>query len=290
MGDGRNRWSGSLTTMSIDPAPVAAVDPDQPIRRVAFLFALTAEGMGFAEQLGLEDRGRLDPRLPAHWWSGRVGSLPLEIAVAFAGRDPDHGVDRIGTVAAALAGYKLCRAFEPDLLVNAGTCGGFQARGGEVGSIYVADGGILFHDHHIQIPGWDAFGVGRIPAGPTNEVVEALGAVRGVVSTGDSFTPTPQELAFFEREQVAAKEMEAAAIARLARDLGIPFLAVKAVTDLVDAPEPEHEAFERNLARVSSLLQVRLSRFVDWLAEGRLPREVVVGGPEAGASAVDDEG
>ena len=52
--------------------------------------------------------------------------------------------------------------------------------------------------------------------------------------------------------------MEAATIAGLSRDLGIPFLAVKAVTDLVDHPEPEHEAFERNLARVSERLKEKL--------------------------------
>ena len=65
--------------------------------------------------------------------------------------------------------------------------------------------------------------------------------------------------------------MEATAIARLSRDLGIPFLAVKAVTDLVDDPEPEHDAFVRNLARVSSLLGDRLHALVEALsiAQGR---------------------
>lgn len=264
--------------MSDSPTTHGRLDPDRPIRRVAFLFALTAEGLGFAEAIGLEDRGRLDPALPAHWWSGAVPSADgsvLEVAAGFAGEDPDHRVDRIGTVAAALAGYKLCRAFDPDLLVNAGTCGGFQARGGAVGSVYVADTGVLFHDHHVPIPGWDEFGVGRIPAAPTDDVVAALGASRGVVSTGDSFTPSPAELAFFERERVAAKEMEAAALARLARDLGLPFLAVKAVTDLVDAPEPEHEAFARNLAMVSATLQQRLADLVNWLAVGRRAGDVV---------------
>lgn len=264
--------------MSDSTLPYGHIDPDRPIRRVAFLFALTDEGLDFARRLGLEDRGRLDPALPAHWWSGRVegtDGAAIDVAAGFAGQDPDHRVDRIGTVAAALAGYKLCRAFEPDLLVNAGTCGGFQARGGAVGSLHVADRGILFHDHRVPIAGWDAFGIGRIPAAPTDAVVEVLGASRGVVSTGDSFTATDEERAFFEREHVVAKEMEAAAVARLARDLGLPFLAVKAVTDLVDAPEPEHEAFARNLARVTAMLETRLSALVRWLAAGRRAGDVV---------------
>ena len=53
--------------------------------------------------------------------------------------------------------------------------------------------------------------------------------------------------------------MEAATIAGLSRDLGIPFLAVKAVTDLVDHPEPEQDAFQRNLEHVSERLQDRLA-------------------------------
>ena len=263
--------------------PHAPIDPDRPIRRVAFLFALSDEGLGFAQGLGLEDRGRLDPHLPAHWWGGRWSANgedagepgSLEIAVGFAGADPELGVDRIRTIAAALAGYKLCHRVGPDLLVNAGTCGGFQARGGEVGSVYVADHEILFHDHRVPIAGWDRFGEGRIPARATDAVIQAVGGVRGVVSTGDSFTPCAEELAFFYREGVHAKEMEAAAVARLARDLGMPFLAIKAVTDLVDHTEPEQEAFSRNLHRVSAELQARLMRLVEWLAAGRTARDVI---------------
>ena len=64
-------------------------------------------------------------------------------------------------------------------------------------------------------------------------------------------------------------------MARLARDLGMPFLAIKAVTDLVDHPEPEQEAFSRNLNRVSAELQARLMRLVEWLAAGRTARDVI---------------
>jgi 5'-methylthioadenosine nucleosidase len=265
-------------TASLSPAH-APLDPDRPIRRVAILFALSAEGLGLAQRLGLSDQGQLDPPLPAHWWQGRHGGASgaegFEVAIGFAGPDPELAVDRIGTMAAVLAGYKLQRTFKPDLLINAGTAGGFKARGGEVGSVQVADGAILFHDHRVPLPGWDAFGEGRIPAGVTDEVAAVLGATRGVVSTGDSFAPCAEELAFFDREAVHVKEMEAAGLARLARDLGLPFLAVKAITDLVDDPEPEQDAFVRNLSMVSARLQDRLADLLDWLAAGRRVRDVL---------------
>ncbi|MEE2973428.1 MAG: hypothetical protein VX672_09895 [Planctomycetota bacterium] len=253
-----------MTSDPLEPWPT-------PIQRVGFFFAMSAEGAGFANSLGLEPQGVLEPGQPAHWYLGPfVGSeaggtgRPLEVAVAFAGTCETHGVDRIGTVPAALGAHALIRRFQPDLLVNAGTCGGFKARGARVGSIYVGSKAFLFHDHHIPLPGFREFGVGRIPARRPEGVMEALGAKPGVVSTGDSFTPTEVELAFFESEGVHAKDMEAAAIARLAADIDLPFLAVKAVTDLVDDPEPGHDVFERNLARVSGLLQIRLESFLNW--------------------------
>ena len=250
-----------------------------PIRRVGFFFAMSAEGAGFAKSLGLEPQGVLEPGQSAHWYLGPfLGSeaggsgRPLEVAVAFAGTCETHGVDRIGTVPAALGAHALIRRFNPDLLVNAGTCGGFKARGAEVGSIYVGSKTFLFHDHHIPMPGFREFGVGRIPARRPESVLRILDAAAGVVSTGDSFTPTDAELAFFDEEGVHAKDMEAAAIARLAADLDLPFLAVKAVTDLVDDPEPAHEAFERNLARVSGMLQTRLESLLHWLSATEVAR------------------
>jgi 5'-methylthioadenosine nucleosidase len=239
------------------------------VQRIGFIFAMRAEGEGLVKRLGLKAQGRLDPDLPAVWFSGRVeggsGGRNLEIAIAFAGEDPYHGCDRIGTLPATLAAYLLCRRFRPDLLVNAGTCGGFQREGASIGAVYVGGGDFLFHDRRIPLPKFDAFGIGRIPAIVDEAMRMALGAESGVISTGDSFEPTAEEQKFFERERVTCKEMEAASIASLSRDLGIRFLAVKAVTDLVDHPEPEKSAFARNLNRVSEILEERLIKLLEWM-------------------------
>lgn len=242
-------------------------------RRVAFVFAMEVEGRAFAEQLGLTDRGRLDPDLPATWLEGDLPMADggsLAIAAGFAGFDQEAGCDRIGTDAAGLATYLLCRKFNPDLLVNAGTCGGFQERGVGVGDVFIGQEAFLFHDRRIPIPGFREYGLGRIPACPLAGLCEVLSARPGVVSTGDSFASSSEEMAFFSSEKVVAKEMEAAAIARLAKDLDIPFVALKAVTDLVDLPlQASDEMFERNLKEVAGILQERLLRLVGWLADGR---------------------
>ena len=249
---------------------MSSFTPDSPATfdRIAFFFALEAEGLELVHRLGLEETAPLDRALPARCFEGSVGASDIRVAVAFAGIDPEHRIDRIGTAPASLTAFLLCRRFRPDLLVNAGTCGGFRSAGAEIGSIYVGADAFLFHDHWIPLPRFDAFGVGRIPANPPDEVVRLLEAERGVVSSGDSFETNEREMAFFAEEDVVAKDMEASAVARVAADLGIPFAAVKAVTDLVDHPEPGHEAFAKNLARVSELLQSRLVGLLEGLSRG----------------------
>ena len=54
-------------------------------------------------------------------------------------------------------------------------------------------------------------------------------------------------MAFFAAESVTCKDMEAAAIIRVARDFQTPFIALKAVTDLVDHRQVVQESFLTNL-------------------------------------------
>jgi 5'-methylthioadenosine nucleosidase len=131
----------------------------------------------------------------------------------------------VGTDAATLAAYMTIRKLAPDLVVNAGTCGGFQARGGTVGSIYVSEGPLLYHDRRIPIERFALQAAGRWPSTPAPRLAAAIGARPGVVSTGNSLDAMPAELAFFERERVCAKDMEACAIAQVCAQCGVPFVA-----------------------------------------------------------------
>ena len=90
------------------------------------------------------------------------------------------------------------------------------------------------------------------------------------MSSGNSLDCLPGELEFMRRERVCAKDMEATAIAQVCVQCGVPFVAVKAVTDLVDHPEPVQDAFLRNLRMVSALLAERMEAGVRWL--GAHPR------------------
>ena len=124
------------------------------------------------------------------------------------------------------------------------------------------------HDHRVPLPGFQAQAEARIPAEHYPALERQLGIDSGPVSSGSSLDATPQELEFFEQEQVVAKDMEATAIASVTRDWGVPFLAIKTVTDLVDHPEPSHEQFLRNLASSSAHLTDLLSELIGFLGQG----------------------
>ena len=257
---------------------MTGIDQTRSVRRIAFFFAMEGEARGLIEALELDEQGHLQPGLPSKWYRGILPMMgmeeTLEVAVGVAGEDPELACDRIGTDSAVMTSYLLTREFRPDLLVNAGTCGGFLKRGGRIGAVYLASKAFLFHGRVIPLPGFKEYGVGRIPALPASGLTEAIDVMQGVVSTSDSFTATPQELAFFDSEDVVAKEMEAAAIARLARDIGVAFLAIKAVTDLVDHPEEEHVAFLKNYQEVTSVLTQRLLGLINWFQAGRTVGEL----------------
>ena len=247
-------------------ADMSEHEHEASIKRIAVLYAMEAEGTPLAERLTLDDAVELHQGIPARVRGGRVGKT--EVFLVFNGRDPVHGVDRIGLEHAAVTTWALLEKIKPQFLVNAGTCGGFLSRGASIGTTYLAGGDYLIHDHRIPLPGFDALGVSRIPAGRYPAIEERLGLSHGPISSGSSLDATEGERRFFEKEGVVAKDMEAAAIARVADDLQIPLLTMKAVTDLVDHPEPAQDAFLRNLRSTTSQLTDHMERLVRWIGEG----------------------
>ena len=69
---------------------------------------------------------RLKPPAPATSYSGTCAGIT--VTVAHNGTCQTHGVDNIGTVAAGLTAYVALQEFKPDLVISAGTAGGFKAK------------------------------------------------------------------------------------------------------------------------------------------------------------------
>lgn len=65
----------------------------------------------------------------------------------------------------------------------------------------------------------------------------------GLVSSGNSLDYTQQDLAFFNSNSVAVKEMESAAVAWVAAMFNTPMFALKSITDIVDGRLITRDAF-----------------------------------------------
>jgi hypothetical protein len=60
-------------------------------------------------------------------------------------------VDNVGTVPAAVTAYLAAQEFKPDLIISAGTAGGFRSKGAGIGDVFLAKG-FANHDRRIPIP------------------------------------------------------------------------------------------------------------------------------------------
>lgn len=237
--------AASKPTYALPPLPA------RPSRVLAFI-AMEAEAAPVARALGLGA-----PVAAGCGASTRGGTcMDMQVTLACPGRDPATGADRIGPVHAASALVRLLRA-PFDLVVNLGTAGGFESQGLAIADLVLARD-TMFHDARVALPAYGevARAHTRLSASETElaALAAATGARIGLASTGSSLDATADELAHFARTRTLAKDMELAALAVVCREEGVPLVAMKGVTDLVDHHEPAHEAFARNLARTTARL------------------------------------
>lgn len=238
-------------------------------KRITILMAMQKEAEPLIERLGFKAVAapwKLAATTPTRLFKARRGKLVLSLVLN--GTCATHGVDHIGTQAATLAAQLAISELSPDLLVNAGTAGGFRCRGGEIGKVYLGYDKVFFHDRRIEIPGFDAYGVGAYPTPDTRALASGLGVESGAVSTGNSLDCPPQDLESMNRNGVIAKDMEAAAIAWVASLHGKPLLVLKSITDLVDSGAPTGEEFLRNLHQARERLTDRLIALLDRIEKG----------------------
>ncbi|KAF8377829.1 hypothetical protein HHK36_031214 [Tetracentron sinense] len=153
--------------------------------------------------------------------------------------DSFSGVDNVGTISASLMTYASIQVLKPDLVINAGTAGGFKAKGACIGDVFLASD-VAFHDRRIPIPA-------------------------GKLSTGDSLDMTPQDEASIVANEATIKDMEGAAMAYVADLLSVLAIFIKAVTNIVDGGKPTAEEFLHNLAVVAAALDQAATQVVDYI-------------------------
>lgn len=156
-------------------------------------------------------------------------------------------LSRIGKVAAATTATALIERFAVDRIVFTGVAGGLAA-GVNRGDVVVADA-FLQHDLDASpiFPRYEVplYGTDRFATDP--DLTEQLAAAvrqalhgthlhRGLVVSGDRFVSSAAESQALQQALPAALavEMEGAAFAQVCRDYGVPFAAVRTVSDRAD--------------------------------------------------------
>ena len=230
-----------------------------------------------------------------------LAAMPDEQRVQVAGRDfwvghwQGHSVvavlSRIGKVAAATTATVLLERFEVDSLVFTGVAGGLGS-GVRVGDVVVADSFVqhdmdaspLFPRHEVPLYGLARFEAdadlsAQLAAASQQVLAQAvqhlgagtLGAFQlssprlhqGLIISGDRFVSTSAESHALRQAlpEALAVEMEGAAVAQVCRDYGVPFAAVRTISDRAD--DAAHTEFQRFIREVAS--RYSLAILSQWL-------------------------
>lgn len=163
----------------------------------------------------------------------------------------------IGKVNAAIGTTLMLQEFEPTCVINTGSAGGF-AEDLNVGDVVISTE-VRHHDVDVTIFGYEPGQVPGLPAGftPDNFLadvaerciarMEGIKTVQGLIATGDSFMNCPERVAKTRENfpSMKAVEMEAAAIAQTCHQFDIPFIVIRALSDI--AGKESNLSFEQFL-------------------------------------------
>ncbi|CAM9560642.1 unnamed protein product [Discosporangium mesarthrocarpum] len=184
---------------------------DKVIKNVVILVAMEAEANPMIKHLGLTEKtDQFPPKAPSKCFSGTYKESTVHVVTN--GKCRRFGVDNIGTDSATLSTWlaleartetndprftrlhsgSIFRTLSPDLMINAGTAGGFMKHGTSIGDVFLSSK-VCNHDRRIPIPGFNEFGIGNHVAVPTPGLQEALSCQAGVVTTGNSFDHTEMD-------------------------------------------------------------------------------------------------
>ncbi|QTF07447.1 5'-methylthioadenosine/S-adenosylhomocysteine nucleosidase [Brenneria izadpanahii] len=184
----------------------------------------------------------------------------------------------IGKVSAALGTTLLLEHCRPDVVINTGSAGGLAATL-KVGDIVVSDE-VRYHDADVTAFGYEPGQMAGCPAAfiADEELItlaqEAitklqLNAVRGLIVSGDAFINGAEPLARIRKTfpKAIAVEMEATAIAHVCHQFAVPFVIVRAISDVAD--QESHLSFDEFLSVAAQQSTRMVETMLQALAERR---------------------
>jgi adenosylhomocysteine nucleosidase len=234
----------------------------------AILSALAEEQGGLIALLG---QPQMQRRAGREFWTGELHGQPVVL-----------GLSRMGKVAAATTTATLIEAFGVGRVVFTGVAGGVgpQVRVGDV----VVGSGFVQHDMDVSplFPRFEVplYGKTVFPGDPelTKLLVQACHSAlgpgapsgapvavhHGLIASGDQFVSGAAQSASIVQSLLAsghvplAVEMEGAAVAQVCADYGVPFAAVRTISDRAD--DTAHVDFAQFVVDVASVYAQKIVR------------------------------
>jgi 5'-methylthioadenosine nucleosidase len=149
---------------------MSAIVSESPlIKHVLIVIAMEAEAAPLLEKLKLSIIPSTAKNSPCLLYSGSYKGCTVSVVTN--GKCSKFGVDNVGTVPAALTTFLAINQLSPDLVINAGTAGGFKKKGAAIGDAFICTH-MMNHDRRIPIPGFTEYGTGSYSAFPTPNIVE----------------------------------------------------------------------------------------------------------------------
>jgi nucleoside phosphorylase len=189
------------------------------------------------------------------------------LTLFLAGTDHQYQVESVGSPSCALLAHLALTQFPIEFLINAGTAGGLESQGTQIGDVFLCHDKTYFHDRIIPLPGYIEYGEGHYPLWNSDHMAKDLGLRQNIVSTGNCLNLYPEQKEIMQKFNVGVKEMEAAAIAYVAGHFKVPLLPDKSITDLIDHPVETADQFLSNLHQATTQLEKQLARVLDWLEQ-----------------------
>lgn len=156
------------------------------IKNIVILIAMEAEGKPYIDAMHLEKVESKIPQFPTTYYEGEFHGG--KVTVVLNGKDKRYEVDNVGTTpgefvwalpfiflstpfVAALSAFLAITELKPDLIINAGTAGGFRKHTAQIGDVFISSE-FKFHDRRIPIPGFHEYGRGNYTSHPCPHLVK----------------------------------------------------------------------------------------------------------------------
>ncbi|WP_374721726.1 5'-methylthioadenosine/S-adenosylhomocysteine nucleosidase [Peribacillus tepidiphilus] len=167
----------------------------------------------------------------------------------------------IGKVNAAMSTAILLEKYKPDAVINTGSAGGFSPEL-NVGDIVISTE-VRHHDVDVTAFGYEYGQVPQLPASfkadeklvatavEAAKEIQGIAVAKGLIATGDSFMNDPVRVEFIRGKfsNLQAVEMEAAAIAQVSYQFKVPFVIIRALSDI--AGKESNVSFENFLEKAA---------------------------------------